>query len=217
MSQKEQNTDKKYKIVVIGAILTAIIGLIINTQQSRFNTFFDKDGTKIEDNRDVTVCENQLKKNATPELTPLCAPLVTRNFKIATQETFNILSEIVHGKNNHEYISAKSIEKLGCQPLIGIDKLWQKHSENHFGFSAQLEVWKQANNYIDFTSHKYVGWRFGDSKLWRNEQKDFMFNLKAPKGHLPTLWIPTKRDSPPGTYGDEHKRFFDFFESCTSK
>ena len=60
-----------------------------------------------------------------------------------------------------------------------IDALWQKYSNNRFGFTVQKSIYKKSQ-YQQFVVD--VGWHNGESWL---SYSDILFAADAPKGHLP--------------------------------
>ncbi|HLO86269.1 MAG TPA: GUN4 domain-containing protein [Nostocaceae cyanobacterium] len=92
------------------------------------------------------------------------------------------LTKIIMLKNsNHKdgnYLSL-DVENLPVEFIKEIDRLWQTHSNYHFGFSVQKRILKYRN-YSDFITN--VGWHKGD--LWLS-YSDLCFSTAAPEGHLP--------------------------------
>jgi hypothetical protein len=58
----------------------------------------------------------------------------------ANQETWDLLCQAL-AKNKGSYLSSEEINRLPCQDLQTIDRLWQKHSEGRFGFSVQKQAY----------------------------------------------------------------------------
>jgi hypothetical protein len=91
---------------------------------------------------------------------------------------------------------------LPCPLLHAIDACWQGASAGHFGFSAQLEIYRQAQAALDFDPTLYnwsqphpffeqVGWLM--LFPWRplgflRFYNGLEFDLDAPRGHLPARW-----------------------------
>lgn len=102
----------------------------------------------------------------------------------------------------HPYLTTEAVAALPCQLLQAIDDRWQRSSSGHFGFSAQLQIYANLLETVDFdpalnnwsTPHPFfedVGWLM----LFALRPVGFLrfynwleFNLDAPKGHLPALW-----------------------------
>ncbi|WP_019499959.1 GUN4 domain-containing protein [Pseudanabaena sp. PCC 6802] len=58
----------------------------------------------------------------------------------ANQETWDLLCQAL-SKNKGSYLSVEEINRLPCQDLQTIDRLWQKHSLGRFGFSVQKQAY----------------------------------------------------------------------------
>ena len=76
-----------------------------------------------------------------------------------------------------------------------VDQLWQKYSNNRFGFSVQLRLYQslggnmdtiraQENKYLQMNGEK-IGWRVNGKLV---EYDDFNFSLDAAEGALPGNW-----------------------------
>ncbi len=80
------------------------------------------------------------------------------------------------------------LKNYSCQHLNQLDQLWSQHSQGHFGFRVQAQIWEQMGKgpqpdwhaWCDFGSK--VGWY--DQTSWRS-WNDLNFSLAAPRGHLP--------------------------------
>ncbi|MBE9109719.1 GUN4 domain-containing protein [Nodosilinea sp. LEGE 07298] len=105
-------------------------------------------------------------------------------------------------QRQHPYLTTEAVAALPCQLLQAIDDRWQRASGGHFGFSAQLQIYANLLETVDFdpdlnnwsTPHPFfedVGWLM----LFALRPVGFLrfynwleFDLDAPKGHLPALW-----------------------------
>ncbi|MDZ8104427.1 MAG: GUN4 domain-containing protein [Nostoc sp. DedQUE12a] len=137
------------------------------------------------------------RKRLTFDYTRLEDLLKTGRWKEADQETFTIMLTIADCEAK-QYLDVEDIQKFPSEDLKTIDNLWRTHSNSHFGFSVQNEIWKSKE--INGNPHSgvktfrafgdYVGWRMKytvDGKedyKWR-DYNSVLFSLKAPKGHLP--------------------------------
>lgn len=93
-------------------------------------------------------------------------------------------------------LNPDDITHFPLEHLQKLDELWQIHSNNRFGFLAQLEVFKEC-----FPGHSRIvldseTWRKYGSSLewyvngqWPNHHHDLNFSSDVPKGHLPFLPI----------------------------
>ena len=129
--------------------------------------------------------------------TPLENLLKQRRWKEADQETFALMLKIAHCEKK-QYLDVEDLQGFPFEDLKTIDNLWVTHSNGHFGFSVQNEIWKSQE--ISGTPHSgvttfrafgdQVGWRIKSTvegktdSTWR-DYKIVLFSLQAPKGHLP--------------------------------
>lgn len=74
----------------------------------------------------------------TPDYSQLEALLARRKWKQADEETLHIMKQVVGRVEPEDYLSKEDFESFPCDVLQEIDKLWTKHSNNHFGFSVQI-------------------------------------------------------------------------------
>lgn len=128
-------------------------------------------------------------------------------FDEADLETTRVMIEIA-GKPTMDDITPDDLKKFPCNALMVIDRLWQKYSNNRFGFSVQLRLYQsfggnmdtiraQENKYLRLVSES-IGWRVDGEIV---EREDFDFSLNAAEGALPGNWW----NSP---YGAKMANFF---------
>ncbi|WP_035985669.1 GUN4 domain-containing protein [Leptolyngbya sp. KIOST-1] len=100
------------------------------------------------------------------------------------------------------YLTPEAIAALPCSLLQAIDDRWQRSSGGHFGFSAQLQIYADLLETVDFdpdlnnwsTPHPFfaeVGWLMLPSLRPLGFLRFYNwleFDLDAPRGHLPALW-----------------------------
>lgn len=116
------------------------------------------------------------------DLRRLNSLLRSRRWQAADTETWNLILQSIH-KNPRLFIFPKDIPQIPCSLLRAIDQLWREHSNNQFGFSAQLEIYESVNGeYHSFCHH--LGWPLVARD--RQVEKDFQFKTRAPLGHLPS-------------------------------
>lgn len=111
--------------------------------------------------------------------------LSRKKWKDADQKTWDCLCQAL-GKPLGYYLKNGDLEKLPCEDLWIIDKLWVKYSDNRFGFSIQKYIYEDVEqDYPSFCDR--VGWPIHDPV---NLESMLKFTLKAPMGHLPSRrWI----------------------------
>lgn len=93
--------------------------------------------------------------------------------------------------DNVRIIDQETLVQLPRQDLITIDRLWNLHSKNHFGFTVQAQIYedvgRQAREFLNVVDWP-VGSGQGKTRLFRSTRpySELQFNLDAPPGHLPT-------------------------------
>lgn len=109
--------------------------------------------------------------------------LETKQWQQANQTTERLLLQVAN-QNRKGWLERDDLNNLTCQDLSIIDRLWLDHSEEHFGFSVQYDIWQglEEKNYRRFG--ELVGWYVENRWLLT---KHINFSLSAPKGHLPVI------------------------------
>ncbi|MEP0782016.1 GUN4 domain-containing protein [Microcoleus sp. ZQ-A2] len=138
----------------------------------------------------IELIDSEIKTAFTINYNQLRQYLVAGKWKKADIETGNIILQLT--SRNEEEINWYSISNLPCDDVRTINELWTDHSNGHFGFSVQKQIYLSVNRNIgDFG--EIVGWRgeegtFGGALGWKSY--DWLtFKLDAPKGHLPACWL----------------------------
>ncbi len=112
----------------------------------------------------------------------------------ADLETIQLIVSL-SGNQRLEELTPEQIQKFPSSALRVIDNLWKKYSQDKFGFSVQLKIYKQVGGDLESTREqnqqirekwgKQLGWR--DDKRWlKCEQLDY--SLNAPLGCHPSQW-----------------------------
>jgi hypothetical protein len=132
--------------------------------------------------------------------------LTEENWFEADKETIKLILE-VRGKEI-EALTPEDIQHFPCKDLITIDRLWLKYSHNRFGFTPQLEIYRQVGGNFQATieQKQELVEKWGEILGWRKENrwlpcKELDFSLNAPKGCHPSRWW----NSP---YGSKMTNFF---------
>jgi len=126
---------------------------------------------------------------------PLKAMLAAGKWKEADLETTKVMIEIT-GETELEQITPDDLKKFPCNAIMVIDQLWQKYSNNRFGFSVQLRLYQslggnmdtiraQQNEFLHRVSEK-IGWRV-NGKVVAYDDFDFSLDAAA-EGALPGNW-----------------------------
>lgn len=118
--------------------------------------------------------------------------LAAGNWKAANKETEKLMLEIGTGGEYSE-LTIFHIDNFPCAELQNIDKLWLKYSDGNFGFSVQKEIYQSLGGKREYNSEIWV--EFAHRVGW-SEQKNLysflyleatIFEITAPKGHLPVI------------------------------
>lgn len=109
--------------------------------------------------------------------------LVAQRFGEADIETRRILQKITGLTSNApiDHKSKKVEDRLKCQHIQEIDRLWLKYSDSEFGFSVQRNIYYSKPSREAFGDN--VGWR--ENGKWLTV-RDLTPEIDAPKGYLPS-------------------------------
>jgi hypothetical protein len=81
-----------------------------------------------------------------------------------------------------KWVYFTEVEQFPVTDLSTLNQLWFLHSQGKFGFSIQREIWLSLDK--DFTKlWTKIGWK--NEITWTRYPNEFIWNLDAPKGHLP--------------------------------
>lgn len=111
--------------------------------------------------------------------------LWAKRWREADEETENVILKALH--HTMEPLNRDDILQLPCVDLLTIDHLWSRYSHGRFGFSAQQQVYLQADRRpMDFL--RALDWRGARISLTGGIKpyKSLQFSGNAPLGHLPT-------------------------------
>ena len=111
--------------------------------------------------------------------------LLFGQWKAADEETRVVLCQAL-GKRPGSYLLSGDIEKIPCQDLQTIDRLWVKYSSGHFGFSVQTRIyWQVGEDYAQFCDR--LGWPVYNP---HSTNEGLRYSKNAPVGHLPSRqWV----------------------------
>lgn len=131
--------------------------------------------------------------------------LALQEWEAADLETERLIF-VIAKREKKDYLNSKSIEIFPCDDLSIIDHLWVKFSHGRFGFSVQQCIYdslvasgkynisnisqSRQSQLLDTAFFDAVGWADKEMKV----QDNFLFNLQAPVGHLPTFSQPGNWD-----------------------
>jgi hypothetical protein len=111
-------------------------------------------------------------------------------YQEADQETARVLFDGIH--TTLEEVTPEAIESFPITPLRILDRLWRSHSDNRFGFSVQLQIYRELGGSLETLIAQDVAHylAFCDRIGWRQEGRfiepeDQDLSESAAKGALP--------------------------------
>ncbi len=113
--------------------------------------------------------------------------LENQQWQQADRETCKIMLQAAR-RENQGWLRVEDVDKLPCQDLHTIDKLWIHYSKSHFGFSIQKKIYQKLGGTKNYNSEIWNN--FGNQVGWRVYGKwidyiNIIFNDTANYGHLP--------------------------------
>jgi GUN4-like/ARM-like repeat domain, GUN4-N terminal len=124
-----------------------------------------------------------LKSDCGIDYSPLQQLLAVQDFQAADKMTIQKMCELAGpSASARKWLYFTEVESFPITDLQTINQLWLIHSEGKFGFSVQREIWLSLGKNWDNLWTK-IGWKSGNN--WTRYPSGFMWDLKAPKGHLP--------------------------------
>jgi hypothetical protein len=109
--------------------------------------------------------------------------LAVQDFQAADRMTIQKLCELAGPMAvKRKWLYFTEVENFPIVDLQTINNLWVVHSEGKFGFSVQREIWLSLGKNWDNFWPK-IGWKDGNN--WTRYPNQFIWDLSAPKGHLP--------------------------------
>jgi hypothetical protein len=138
--------------------------------------------------------------------------LAAEQWEEANKETERLIIKAA-GKEEIGFLEKKDIENFPCEDFHFIDQLWQKYSNERFGFSVQKGIWKSAS--YDWRGWcQTLGWMRGPG-LTFSGYNNLTFNLdEAPLGHLPSAVIHIRLAPSERTRQPLMNSFFSRLETC---
>jgi hypothetical protein len=98
----------------------------------------------------------------------------------ANAETKRIILQSAN-REKDGYLYNEEMRDFDNSVLLQLDILWQRYSQNRFGFSIQKKILQDCQQDASIFGSQ-VGWKQGD--VWINEAHAH-YSLSAPLGHLP--------------------------------
>ncbi|TAF03520.1 MAG: serine/threonine kinase [Nostocales cyanobacterium] len=121
--------------------------------------------------------------------------LALQEWQAADQETERLIL-VIANREQKSWLTSNSIENFPCDDLSIIDHLWVKFSNGNFGFSVQQRIYDSLvasgkyniSNISQKRQFQLLDTAFFNAVGWTISQDNFIFNLQAPTGHLPTFY-----------------------------
>lgn len=115
---------------------------------------------------------------------PLQELLVAGKFLEADLLTVKKMCELAGPMSvKRKWLYFTEVSQFPPEDLHTIDQLWLTYSEGRFGFSVQRKIWLSVGkDYNKFWPK--IKWR--KENIWTRYPNQFIWDLSAPKGHLPT-------------------------------
>jgi hypothetical protein len=124
-----------------------------------------------------------LKSEQNIDYAPLQTLLRQSDFQAADRMTLEKLCELAgEAAIQRKWLYFTEVESFPSTDLQTINTLWLVYSEGKFGFSVQRDLWLSLGKNWD-KLWLQIGWRSGNN--WTRYPQEFIWNLTAPKGHLP--------------------------------
>lgn len=125
------------------------------------------------------------------DLTQLSILLEEKKWRMADLKTGELIL-VAANRYREGWLDSASLRAFPCESLIAIDKLWETHTDGHFSFRRQIEIWNQlAANPQEFDDESYekfgqaLGWYIPEDDRWLSVDQ-LQFSLTSPRGHLPS-------------------------------
>jgi predicted NACHT family NTPase len=114
--------------------------------------------------------------------------LENEQWKEADQETYRLMITTV-GKEEGQWFDSEKLLNFPCEELKAIDGLWVKHSDGHFGFSVQKNIYlsERHGGRDDGRFHEEAWNKFCHKIGWQRRRSyiPIKYDLRSPHGHLP--------------------------------
>ncbi|BAZ18780.1 serine/threonine kinase (plasmid) [Calothrix sp. NIES-4071] len=116
--------------------------------------------------------------------------LAANNWKEADTLTANMILEVAN-RENIGWLRDEDMDKVPCELLSTINRLWVDYSNGHFGFSVQKEIYQRFGVTREYDQIRWqifgnnIGWRVNNQWIGQN----CTFDLSVPKGHLPVMGV----------------------------
>ncbi|MBD2075689.1 GUN4 domain-containing protein [Phormidium sp. FACHB-592] len=143
--------------------------------------------------------------------------LIAKNWKEADQETAQVMLKA----SDRKWWQSKDenlIERISCNDLQKIDRLWIKHSRGNFGFSVQRPIWERAAKiYASDWDEAFevfstqVAWKAANNSY---QYPELTFSSNAPQGELPSFYWMMEMTEPGSAWTWQAERLFHRMKAC---
>jgi hypothetical protein len=158
--------------LVVGKVYQTLYQAQTPKTQEFLQTYFPRGVVPLTSERDI-------------DYYPLQTLLAQQDFQAADSLTRQKLCELAgEAALQRKWLYFTEVEQFPATDLQTLNSLWWMHSEGQFGFSVQRKIWLSVGK--DFTRlWSQIGWKQGNN--WKQYPNEFIWDLSAPKGHLPLL------------------------------
>ena len=111
--------------------------------------------------------------------------LKNENFRTADILTRTLLYASI--QNSERYLGSEDLDRISCETIKYIDDKWKQYSNDKFGLTVQIDIWKKIKNEKEKKEifGKKVGWYIEEEGRWLDIEQ-VNYSLQAQRGHLPT-------------------------------
>ena len=175
MSDNNSNNKQSWVIPIvvatIGAISAIVVALINNSGDSNQPIFSSPSSTSPSPRSFSTL---------SPKYTQLEELLGVGAWERADLET----NRLILGTANREgWLRIVDIDRIPCEDLRSINRLWLNYSGGYFGLSVQKEIYQSLGGTREYDEDIWKA--FYDRLGWN---VDFIYNFdNAPRGHFPSF------------------------------
>lgn len=125
----------------------------------------------------------KLRSHANIDYTRLVQLLAEQKYEEGDRLTLAKLCELAgDAAMQRGWLYFTEVERFPVEDLQTLDQLWRIYSEGKFGYSIQRGLWLSSSKNWE-KLWPVIGWKQGNN--WTRYPKEFIWDLSAPKGHLP--------------------------------
>lgn len=161
----------EFNSLVIGRVYQTLYQIKEPETQEFLKTYFPHGVVPLQSERNI-------------DYLPLQKLLAEQDFERADLMTMQKLCQLAgEAAIKRKWLYFTEVDNFPSTDLHTLDRLWSLHSEGRFGYQIQRQIWLGVGK--DFTKlWPKIGWKNGNN--WTRYPNQFIWDLSAPKGHLPT-------------------------------